>query len=127
MSGADGFVAALAGAAEKAGCETSAAQIREMLAGAADGPRPLLRDLATRAAAAAGSSTPPMLVVAIDRAEELFHAEGAREGARLLELLRDIATTDDPAVVVIFAIRSNWSMLSRKQKRSKAYGNASFR
>ena len=107
MSGADGFVAALAGAAEKAGCETSAAQIREMLAGAADGPRPLLRDLAARAAAAAGSSTPPMLVVAIDRAEELFHAEGAREGARLLELLRDLATTDDPAVVVVFAIRSD--------------------
>ena len=107
MSGADGFVAALAGVAEKAGCETSAAQIREMLAGAADGPRPLLRDLAARAAAAAGSSTPPMLVVTIDRAEELFHAEGAHEGVRLLELLRDLATTDDPAVVVVFAIRSD--------------------
>ena len=107
MSGADGFIAALARAAEKAGCETSAAQIREMLAGAADGPRPLLRDLAARAAAAVASSTPPMLVVTIDRAEELFHAEGAREGARLLELLRDLATTDDPAVVVVFAIRSD--------------------
>ncbi len=108
MSGADGFVAALARAAEKAGCETSAAQIREALAGgAADGPRPLLRDLAARAATAAGSSTPPTLVVMIDRAEELFHAEGAREGQSLLELLRDLATTDDPAVVVVFAMTSD--------------------
>ena len=107
MSGADGFVAAIARAAEKAGCETSAAQIREAVAGAADGLRPLLRDLAARAATAATSSTSPTLVVTIDRAEELFHAEGAREGQSLLELLRDLATTDDPAVVVVFAVRSD--------------------
>ena len=107
MSGAEEFVAALARAAEKAGCETSSAQIREALAGGADGPRPLLRDLAALAATAAASSTPPTLVVAIDRAEELFHAEGAREGQSLLELLRNLATTDDPAVVVVFAVRSD--------------------
>jgi len=107
MSGADGFVAALARAAEKAGCETSAAQIREAVAGAADGPRPLLRELAARAATAAASSTPPTLVVMIDRAEELFHAEGARESQSLLELLRDFAMMDDPAVIVVFAIRSD--------------------
>ena len=107
ISGADGLVAALARAAEKAGCETSAAQIREALAGGADGPRPLLRDLAARAATAVAGSTPPMLVVTIDRAEELFHAEGAGEGQSLLELLRDFAMMDDPAVVVVFAIRSD--------------------
>ena len=107
MSGADGFVAALARAAEKAGCETSAAQIREAVSGAADGPRPLLRELAARAATAAASSTPPTLVVMIDRAEELFHAEGARESQSLLELLRDFAMMDDPAVIVVFAIRSD--------------------
>ena len=91
MSSADGFVAALARAAETAGRETSAAEIREALAGGADGLRPLLRDLAARAATAAASSTPPTLVVTIDRAEELFHAEDAREGQSLLELLRDLA------------------------------------
>ena len=107
MSGADGFVAAVARAAESAGCETNSAQIREALAGAAEGPRPLLRELAARAATAAASATPPTLVVMIDRAEELFHAEGARESQSLLELLRDFATMDDPAVVVVFAIRSN--------------------
>ncbi|MGA9824347.1 MAG: tetratricopeptide repeat protein, partial [Methylocystis sp.] len=76
-------------------------------AGGADGPRPLLRDLAARAAPAAARSAPPTVVVMIDRAEELFHAEGAREGQSLLELLRDLATTDDPAVVVVFAVRSD--------------------
>ena len=107
MSGADGFVAALAHAAENAGCETSAAQIREALAGGADGLRPLLRDLAARAATAAASSTPPTLVFTIDRTEELFRAEGSLEGQSLLELLRDLAITDDPAVIVIFAMTSD--------------------
>ena len=107
ISGADGLAAALARAAEKAGRETSEAQIREALAGGADGLRPLLRELAARAATTAAGSTPPTLVVAIDRAEELFHAEGAREGQSLLELLRDFATMDDPVVVVVFAIRSD--------------------
>ena len=126
ISGVDGLAAALARAAEKAGRETSEAQIREALAGGADGSRPLLRELA-RAATTATGSTPPTLVVAVDRAEELFHAEGAREGQSLLELLRDFATMDDPAVIVVFAIRSDSYDALAATKALKACVNACFR
>jgi tetratricopeptide (TPR) repeat protein len=108
LSGANGFVAALADAAESRGLETTAAQIREVVAGGAGALRPLLRDLALRAAISAGGAKPPTLVVAIDQAEELFSAEGAVEGQSLLTLLRDLATMDDPAVIVLFAVRSDF-------------------
>jgi tetratricopeptide (TPR) repeat protein len=49
---------------------------------------------------------PPTIVLAIDQAEELFRPEGAAEGAALLELIRDLAREDAPALIAIFAIRS---------------------
>ena len=73
--------------------------------------RPLLAELVKAAMAqrVAGDETerPPAFVVAIDQAEELFRAEGREESAALLALLADLATGDDPAVIVIFAIRSD--------------------
>ena len=73
--------------------------------------RPLLAELVQAASARrdAGdeSERPPAFVVAIDQAEELFRAEGREESEALLALLAQLAAGDDPAVIVIFAIRSD--------------------
>ena len=74
------------------------AELRTAVQAGAAGVRPLLADLATDGA---------VVVLAIDQAEELFLADGAQESAALLEIVRDITATDDPAVIVLFAIRSD--------------------
>ncbi|HYA80774.1 MAG TPA: TIR and AAA domain-containing protein, partial [Methylocystis sp.] len=103
ISGADGLVPALARATEKVGAESSAAKIREALASGSDALRSLFKDIAGRAAI---GPKPPTLVVGIDRAEELFRAEGAGESDRLLKTLGELAAVDAPAVLVVFALRS---------------------
>ena len=50
---------------------------------------------------------PPTLILAIDQAEELFHAEGAEEARTFLDLLRELAAKDNPALIVLFTIRSD--------------------
>jgi tetratricopeptide (TPR) repeat protein len=106
ISGPEGLLAALAGVDEKTKSEAGAAQIREALARDPNELRPLLRDIVARAAPAPAGAKPPMLVVAIDRADELFRAEGARESSSVLELLGALTAGDDPAVLVALAIRS---------------------
>ena len=49
----------------------------------------------------------PTLVLAIDQAEELFHAEGAEEARTFLDLLGKLAAEDNPALIVLFTIRSD--------------------
>jgi len=49
----------------------------------------------------------PVVVFAIDQAEELFRIEGADESAALLTIIRGLALQEQPAVIVIFAIRSD--------------------
>jgi len=104
INGADGLAAALVRATEKAGGESSVAKIREALAGGSDALRALLRDVAGRAAV---GPKPPTLVVGVDRAEELFRAEGAGESDSLLRALRNLAASDDPAVLLVLAMRSD--------------------
>jgi WD40 repeat protein len=101
ITGANGLVAALAGAAAKADLATTRAQIREAATGGAEALRPILRDIASR------SDAKPTLILAVDQAEELFRAEGAAEGELLLTLLHDLTASDDPAVIALFAIRSD--------------------
>jgi len=57
--------------------------------------------------AEAPASRPPLIVIAIDQAEELFRDQQGDEGKALLTLLRDIATEDAAPVAVLFAIRSD--------------------
>jgi WD40 repeat protein len=87
------------------------AEIRTAIQAGAAGVRPLLEELVTAsvkgASAAQDGSKPPTVVLAIDQAEELFRPEGAAEGGALLELVRDLTGGDDPAVITIFAIRSD--------------------
>ena len=41
---------------------------------------------------------PPTLVLAVDQAEELFQSEGGEEARALLELVRELASQDKPAL-----------------------------
>ncbi len=100
ITGANGFVAALASAAAKSRPAVSRAQIREAAAAGAEALRPILRGVAC-------GDARPMVIVAVDQAEELFRAEGAAEGELLLTLLHDLTASDDPAVIALFAIRSD--------------------
>jgi hypothetical protein len=103
IAGANGLVAALAEATAAEGLTTTRATIRGAVANRAAALRPILKSLTART----GDAKSPTLVFTIDQAEELFRAEGAREGEALLALLRDLVTTDDPAVIALFAIRSD--------------------
>jgi hypothetical protein len=51
--------------------------------------------------------TPPTLILLIDQGEELFGAEGQDEAHAVLVLLRDLLLADPPALIVVFAIRSD--------------------
>ncbi len=85
--------------------------LRTAIEGGAAGVRPLLAGLVAEALARRvtddAAAKPPTVVLAIDQAEEMLRGEGAEEGARLLELVRDLTADDDPAVIVVFAIRSD--------------------
>lgn len=120
VNGARGLAAAIASAVEERGLKTSPAQIREAIAGGADGLRPLLRDLAKPRAGLEDGATSPTLILAIDQAEGLFRPEGATEGQRLLTLLGDLARADDPAVIVLFAMRfDSYAALRRAEPFDK--------
>ena len=73
--------------------------------------RPLLRayvaEAQARIAVGRVAAKLPVLVIAIDQAEELFTAENTPEGTQLLELLAALARVDDPATIVVFGIRSD--------------------
>jgi hypothetical protein len=107
LTGENGLIGAL----EKAFPDRARAALREAIDSGAVALRKLLAELVkealARTLAAEDSRKPPALVLAIDQAEELFRAEGSQESAALLALLRDLVTSDDPAVIVIFAIRSD--------------------
>jgi hypothetical protein len=50
---------------------------------------------------------PPIIMIAIDQGEELFLAEAQGEAKPFLTLLRDLLTSDPPAVITVFTIRSD--------------------
>jgi hypothetical protein len=101
----------LLGALEKAFPDRAKAQLREAIDAGAPALRTLLAELTqgafARTLAAEDARKAPAIVLAIDQAEELFRADGAEENAALLALIRGLATSDDPAVIVVFAIRSD--------------------
>jgi WD40 repeat protein len=49
----------------------------------------------------------PSLVLSVDQAEELFHAEGAEEARHFLALLKDLALASTPNLIILFTIRSD--------------------
>lgn len=107
LTGENGLIGALQGAFP----DRARAALREAALAGAQGVRPLLRQLTQGAAARASIDSegrkPPTLILAVDQAEELFFAEGEPEATSLLAILRDLAATDDPSVIVVFVIRSD--------------------
>ena len=101
----------LLGAIEAALPNRTRAEIRAAIRSGAAGVRPMLVELCNmslrRMRAGNEAAKPPVVVMAIDQAEELFRAEGAEESAALLGLIRDLTVEDRPAVIAIFAIRSD--------------------
>lgn len=109
VTGESGLLPALEAALAARGMPQSRAAIRTALAGGAATLKPLLARLSGRARTVTpdseGGAKPPMVTIAIDQAEELFR-EGT-EGEELLGLVRDLVTSDDPAVIALFTIRSD--------------------
>ena len=128
ISGETGLMAALEEALRARGIPQSRAALRQAIAGGGETLRPLLAQLVARATVGMlspgldpspsgkgesaeggvqprpGNPKPPVLTIAIDQAEELFTD---REGEALLVLIRDLATADAPAVMILFTIRSD--------------------
>jgi hypothetical protein len=111
INGESGLLRALEKAFADHGVTTARADIRAGIAGGAATLRSFLAKLVDKALAPLlvddPKAKPPVLVLAIDQGEELFHSEGAQEGQALLTLLVELLAQDAPAMVAIVAIRSD--------------------
>ncbi len=109
LTGETGLLPALDAALAERGIPQSRAATRTAILGGAATLKPLLARLVDRAVrSVVGRETgarPPVVTLAIDQAEELF-GEGV-EGEAMLALVRDLVLADDPAVIVLFTIRSD--------------------
>jgi len=101
----------LLGALEAVLPHATRAEIRAAIREGGVGVQRLLLDFrhskAQRPEAGEAEADPPVVVLAIDQAEELFRVEGAEESAALLAIIRELALHEAPAVITIFAIRSD--------------------
>jgi len=107
LTGEHGFAAMLEAALKARNVTRNRADIRDAVAAGADAVAPILSALAVPADAGdVAAGPPPTLVIAIDQAEELLGADNA-EAAAFLTLLAELGRRDDPAVLVIFTVRSD--------------------
>jgi formylglycine-generating enzyme required for sulfatase activity/Tfp pilus assembly protein PilF len=111
ISGDNGLLSALEEALYALGIATTRAKLRAAVEGGVTMLRPLLQTLLGKAVPRAPDAgikpAPPTLILFIDQGEELFGAEGQDEAQALLGLLWDLLLADAPAVIVVFAIRSD--------------------
>lgn len=111
ISGEAGLLAALEGALAQAKIAVPRAELRTVIGAGAAKLKPLLQSLTAKATPASPDSgfrpKPPTLLLSIDQGEELFLAEAQHEADPFLVLLRDLVNTDDPAIIVVFTIRSD--------------------
>jgi len=107
LTGEHGLANVLDAALRARGLVRNRADLRAAVTGGAAGVRPLLRDLARAIdpgdVAADGQ---PVLVLAIDQAEELLSADTSEAGA-FLTLIAQLAAEDDPALLVLLTVRSD--------------------
>jgi WD40 repeat protein len=107
LTGEHGFAAMLEAALKARNVTRNRADIRDAVAAGAAAVAPILEDLAVPADAGdVASGSPPTLVIAVDQAEELLGADNA-EAAAFLALLTELGRRGDPAVLVIFTVRSD--------------------
>ena len=101
----------LLGALETALPSRTRAEIRAAIRKGGDSVRRLLLEFSRARVKGTFANEPPaeqpVVVLAIDQAEELFRVEGADESGALLNIVRDLAAEDQISVIVIFAIRSD--------------------
>ena len=111
INGDTGLLAALEQAFYAVGIPTTRAKLRATVEAGVEELAPLLQALLDEAMPSApdAEATPksPTLIVSIDQGEELFRAEGREEAQKLLALLRELLRGDAPALIVLFAIRSD--------------------
>ncbi|GJH18434.1 TIR domain-containing protein [Caballeronia novacaledonica] len=111
INGDAGLLRSLESAFLARGPGQARAVLRRAIAGGANTLRPLLRELVARASDAAAiddaSARRPMLVLALDQAEELFVVDGGEESGQLLALLRELMMIDDPPLLVLVTVRSD--------------------
>jgi formylglycine-generating enzyme required for sulfatase activity len=111
ISGDSGLLMALEGACRKVNFPTTRASIRQAIDGGAPSLRELWRTIVKKATPAAIDEAkpvpPPTIVVAVDQGEEIFLAEAQDEARKFLALMRDIVAEDEPALIVLFTIRSD--------------------
>jgi hypothetical protein len=109
ITGETGFLRALEGAFAKTGLKRSRAELRAAIEGGAGKLKALLSTLAEKAVLASFDEEkverkPPIIVIAIDKGEELFLAEAQDEAKPFLTLLRDVLANDPPAIIAVFTI-----------------------
>ena len=111
VSGETGLLRALEGAFAITGLKTSRAELRAAIDAGAARLKPMLAALVDKLTPLGLEDDvkpkPPAIVLAIDQGEELFLAEAQDEARPFLTLLRGLLTTDDPAVIALFTIRSD--------------------
>lgn len=104
ISGPFGLIAAIADAALHHGAVATRAEIRRAVGEGVASLRPILKTLLE---GMPKQDKPQTIVITIDQAEELFRSEGKDEAEALLDLARGLVMEDDPAVLLIFVIRSD--------------------
>jgi formylglycine-generating enzyme required for sulfatase activity len=111
ITGEMGFLRALEGAFTAAGLKTPRAELRAAIEAGAGKLKPMLSTLAEKAVPTAlegeADRKPPVIVIAIDQGEELFLPEAQGEARPFLNLMRHLLTSDPPAVIGAFTIRSD--------------------
>jgi formylglycine-generating enzyme required for sulfatase activity len=111
ISGETGLVRALETACASVGLPHARADIREKVAAGAKALRSLLAELVRSAQQAFVSEQqgikPPLLVLPIDQAEELFVPDAAGESEKLLGILRELLLDDTCPLLALFTIRSD--------------------
>jgi formylglycine-generating enzyme required for sulfatase activity len=109
ISGDSGFVHCLEIAFQNAAIDVGRVELLAAVAGGAAGLKPLLQRLVEKAARKErdGEAKSPAIVLAIDQAEELFAAEAEEEARQFLFILRDLLTSDAPAMMAVLTIRSD--------------------
>jgi formylglycine-generating enzyme required for sulfatase activity len=111
ITGETGLLHAVEAALAAHGLSQSRVSIRDAIAGGAESVRPLFGQLVDKVFATMladeSDAKRPVIVLAIDQAEELFLGEGAEEGQALLALVRDLVREDRPGIIALFTIRSD--------------------
>jgi WD40 repeat protein len=111
ISGEAGLLRSVELAFARLGAPKTRAEIRQAVEGGARRLGPLLQELNAEASRhlpdSDGNGFAPMLVLGIDQGEELFSWGGNEETAACLEILRDLISEDQPAMLAVIAIRSD--------------------